>query len=163
MTHNKNPTPFHHPTATPEFTQTQLHKPSYKSNPATNPATKFTHNTQNKSIPRINQKLQDLTHNKSNQNLHKPSYKSILSLQTRNTQNRRCKPDLEIATIPRRSDFPVSPPRRTHDPCQKSPSWERDVMRERSRCGERAVGEREEWKEKQRERESQKTGNRKII
>lgn len=61
-----------------------------------------------------------------------------------------------------RSDFPVSPPRRTHDPHQKSPPWERDVMRERSRCGERAVGERGMKRETKGERESEER-NRKLI
>ena len=35
------------------------------------------------------------------------------------------------------STSPISPPCWTHDPCQNSPPWERYVMREKGRCGER--------------------------
>ena len=155
MTHNKNPTSFHHPMATPEFTQTQLHKPSYKSNPTTNPATKFTHNTQNKSIPRINQKLQDLTHNKSNQNLHKPSYKSISPLQTKNTQ--KLPPyHADLTSQSHLHAGPTTHARKAHR--ERETWWEREAVVVREPLGR----ERNEKRNKGRER-VRKQGNRKII
>ena len=144
-----------------------------------------TMNPQKKSIPKSNQtnskfQIHKMTHKKK---------KNQIKIYTNPATNRsrRCKPEIprNRCCIPRRSDFPVSPPRRTHDPRQKSPLWERDVMRERSppwerdvmreksRCGERETrwereavvvwwesrwGERGMKRETKGERESQKRG-----
>ena len=112
MTHNKNPTPFHyhHHHGNPQL---HHHEPT-KKNPSQNQIKPIA-NSESKRWPKKK---------KSSQNLHKPNYKLISPLQTtletheHATANHHTTPPHtheprkhtqkypEIATIPRRSNFP---------------------------------------------------------
>ena len=127
MTHNKNPTPFHHHYGNPQF---HYHEPTKKIRP------KIISNQQQipnpKDDPQKKNKVKIYTNLATNwSRRYKPCQKPM-NTPPQTTIPCHCIP-MNSENVPKNTqklppyhadlNFPVSPLYRTHDPCQNIPSW----------------------------------------